>query len=110
MRYVIITMVASAPVLTLFAFALLAPSVKDANNERFISELASSSAGNGAHRSGHHRFDVARFASNTAIIGSYHVFLALTERGFMPRSSPSATSTSRRRRSRSSSRPWCPSS
>jgi hypothetical protein len=85
MRYVVITMVATSPILTLFSIALLSPGTKDANHERFISELGLVFGG--------HALEIAvvatassllLFASNTAIIGSYHVFLALTERGFMP--------------------------
>lgn len=87
MRYVVITMVATAPLLTLFALALLSPEIKDAggNSERFISELGYVFGGQWV------RVAVVItaasllvFAANTAIIGSYHVFLALTERGFMP--------------------------
>jgi nucleotide-binding universal stress UspA family protein len=85
MRYVVFTMVATAPLLTLFAIALLSPEMKTHDHERLISELGGVFGG--------HALKIAVvatassllvFASNTAIIGSYHVFLALTERGFMP--------------------------
>ncbi len=85
MRYVVITMVATAPVLTLFAIALLSPAVKEANNERFISELGQVFGGHWAQVAVViTASSLLLFASNTAIIGCYHVFLALTERGFMP--------------------------
>jgi amino acid transporter len=85
MRYVVITMVATAPVLTLFAIALLSPAIKQANNERFVSELGSVFGGHWAQVAVViTASSLLLFASNTAIIGCYHVFLALTERGFMP--------------------------
>ncbi|MBL8859641.1 MAG: amino acid permease [Planctomycetes bacterium] len=85
MRFVIGAMLLTSPILTLLAVALLPATVKDANSERFISELAGS-FGSGALKlavvvSGS---SLLLLASNTAIIGSYHVFLALTENGFMP--------------------------
>jgi nucleotide-binding universal stress UspA family protein len=85
MQYVIVTVVATAPVLTLLTVALLPVATKQAHDERFISEIGALYGG-----------DLVRlavvvtassllvFASNTAIIGGYHVFLALAERGFMP--------------------------
>jgi hypothetical protein len=85
MRYVILTMVATAPILTLLTVALLPVVTKQAHHERFISEIGSLYGGN--------LIKIAVvvtassllvFASNTAIIGGYHVFLALAERGFMP--------------------------
>ncbi|MDZ4773686.1 MAG: APC family permease [Planctomycetota bacterium] len=85
MRYVIATMLLTSPFLTLLAVALLPTAVKDANSEHFISELAGG-FGSGALKlavviSGS---SLLLLASNTAIIGSYHVFLSLTENGFMP--------------------------
>lgn len=87
MFYVVLTMVVSAPLLTLFSVALLPEAVKIApgHSERFISELAAMFGGRGIE------FAVVvtassllLFAANTAIIGGYHVFLALEQRGFMP--------------------------
>ncbi len=85
MRYVIYSMLATSPVLTLFAIALLPEMIKSANHEHFISELGGAFGGKAI------KFAVVMtgsalllFAANTAIIGGYHVFLALTERGFMP--------------------------
>jgi amino acid transporter len=87
MRYVVITMVATAPLLTLFAIALLPQGIKDdpTANDRFISELGWAFGGTWV------KYAVVitassllMFAANTAIIGGYHVFLALTERGYMP--------------------------
>ncbi|MGH8310319.1 MAG: APC family permease, partial [Steroidobacteraceae bacterium] len=85
MRYVVWTMVVTSPVLTLFTIALLAPAVKDADNERFISELGFVFGGQWVKAAVVvTASSLLLFASNTAIIGSYHVFLALTERGYMP--------------------------
>lgn len=88
MVYVVLSIVATSPLLTLFAISLLPPEVKASplSADRFISELGRVSGGwplqvavvgTGA--------SLLLFASNTAIIGSYHVFLALVEQGFLPR-------------------------
>jgi len=80
---VVITMGITSPLLTLFSTTLLGP--KDDPNQ-FISIL-------GAHFAGQiFGYAVALsgalllvFASNTAIIGGYHVFVALARMGFLPR-------------------------
>ena len=83
---VIITMVVTAPILTALSIGLLPEQIKATESERFISELAMAVGG----------FSVKLavvltasslllFASNTAIIGSYHVFLALVQGGFLPK-------------------------
>lgn len=83
---VIITMLITSPILTTLSVALLPHAVKIAQSERFISELAFAVGG----------FlpklavvltasSLLIFASNTAIIGTYHVFLALANRGFLPK-------------------------
>jgi amino acid transporter len=80
---VVITMAITSPLLTLWSTTLLAPS-SDPN--QFISLL-------GAQVSGRLLGDFVAisgslllvFASNTAIIGAYHVFIALTRMGFLPR-------------------------
>lgn len=85
MRWVIVTMLATAPLLTLFAIALLPREVKDGGYERLISELGGAYGGKWVKT-----FVVISasalliFAANTAIIGCYHVFIALAERGFLP--------------------------
>lgn len=85
MRLVVATMIATSPVLTLLAISLVPDGVKDQNSERFVSELGGQFGG------GWLKLAVVLtasslllFAANTAIIGSYHVFLALSEQGFMP--------------------------
>jgi len=87
MLFVVGTVLLTSPILTLFSVALLPPEVKDsaAAQERFISELALWGGGIPV------KFAVVitastllLFAANTAIIGSYHVFLALAEGHFMP--------------------------
>ena len=85
MRLVIVTMIATSPVLTLLAISLVPNEVKDLNSERFVSELGGQFGG------GWLKLSVVLtasslllFAANTAIIGSYHVFIALAEQGFMP--------------------------
>ncbi len=83
MGAVVLTMAITSPLLTLWSTTLLNPS-SDPN--QFISLL-------GAHVAGRYVGDVVAvsgslllvFASNTAIIGAYHVFIALTRMGFLPR-------------------------
>jgi len=87
MWLVVATVLITSPILTLFSVALLpvATKIDKTEQERFISELA-----------GLWGPDVIKyvtvatasslllFAANTAIIGSYHVFLALADGHFMP--------------------------
>lgn len=85
MWLVVGTVLATSPILTLLSVGILAPTVKDASSERFISELGSVVGGMPLKVA----VVVAAsslllFAANTAIIGSYHVFLALAERHYMP--------------------------
>jgi amino acid transporter len=83
MVLVVITMVITSPLLTLWSTTLLD---KSADPNQFISIL-------GAHVGGSALGDYVAisgsllliFASNTAIIGAYHVFIALTRMGFLPR-------------------------
>ena len=83
MGLVVITMAMTSPLLTLWSTTLL-PSSSDPN--QFISLLgakfAGQAVGNLVAISG---ALLLVFASNTAIIGAYHVFIALTRMGFMPR-------------------------
>jgi amino acid transporter len=83
MLAVVMTMAITSPLLTLWSTTLL-PKGSDPN--QFISIL-------GAHVAGPVLGDFVAvsgslllvFASNTAIIGAYHVFIALTRMGFLPR-------------------------
>ncbi len=80
---VILAIGLTSPLLTLWSTTLLAP---NADPNQFISLL-------GAHVAGRLLADYVAvsgaillvFASNTAIIGSYHVFIALARMGFLPR-------------------------
>ncbi|HTF90127.1 MAG TPA: amino acid permease [Planctomycetota bacterium] len=87
MWYVVLTIVITSPLLTLFAIAILPAEIKgsELKSTRLISELGLISGGwplmlavvsTGA--------SLLLFAANTAIIGGYHVFLALVEQGFLP--------------------------
>jgi len=87
MRFVIVTMIASSPVLTLLAISLLPVSIKSdpTLSERLISELAGRYGGfAGGLAVVITGSALLLLAANTALIGSYHVFLSLAERGFMP--------------------------
>lgn len=84
---VALTVLFIAPTLTFFSTFSLDAAVKAAESERFISELA--------HVWGGHGLKLAvvltasallMFAANTAIIGAYHVQLALQRRDFLPES------------------------
>ena len=83
MGAVVLTMAITSPLLTLWSTTLL--SAKDDPNQ-FISLL-------GTHVAGQLLGDYVAisgsillvFASNTAIIGAYHVFIALARMGFLPR-------------------------
>ena len=86
MAIVILTMTITSPLLTLWQTTL----VRDPNSADHVNQLLSLLAG---QFSGQALADVVAvtgsvlliFASNTAIIGGYHVFLALTRMGFLPR-------------------------
>ncbi|HEY0831636.1 MAG TPA: APC family permease [Candidatus Dormibacteraeota bacterium] len=86
MALVILTMTVTSPLLTLWSTTL----VPDPNNPTNVNQLLSLLAG---RFSGGGLADFVAvsgavlliFASNTAIIGGYHVFLALTRMGFLPR-------------------------
>jgi amino acid transporter len=86
MAIVILTMTLTSPLLTLWQTTLV-PNPNDPSNvNQLLSLLAGLYSGQGLA-------DVVAvtgsvlliFASNTAIIGGYHVFLALTRMGFLPR-------------------------
>ncbi|MDB5075694.1 MAG: family permease [Chloroflexi bacterium] len=85
MRAVVATMVVTSPLLTLWSTTLL-PITKSTDPNQFISLLAGYVVGRPFE------IEVAMsaalllvFASNTALIGSYHVFIALSRWGFLPR-------------------------
>ncbi len=86
MLLVIVAMVVTSPILSLWQTVLVADPNSTANNSQLLSLLAGQYSGQfvadyvavtGAV--------LLMFATNTAIIGGYHVFLALTRMGFLPR-------------------------
>jgi amino acid transporter/nucleotide-binding universal stress UspA family protein len=86
MLAVIITMIITSPVLTALSVGLLPDQIKATQSERFISELGQIVGGFGVKLSVVlTASSLLLFASNTAIIGSYHVFLALAREGFLPK-------------------------
>jgi amino acid transporter/nucleotide-binding universal stress UspA family protein len=86
MAAVIVTMVITSPVLTALSIGLLPAQVKTAESERFISELGMIVGGLGIKLAVVlTASSLLLFASNTAIIGSYHVFLALVRSDFLPK-------------------------
>ncbi|MGE5304154.1 MAG: APC family permease [Alphaproteobacteria bacterium] len=86
MAAVIITMVITSPILTSLAIGLLPEHLKATESERFISELGLIVGGFGIKLSVVLTASTLLiFASNTAIIGAYHVFLALARQDFLPR-------------------------
>ena len=83
---VIITTVTTSPLLTLLSINLLPDEIKATQSERFISEVALVSGGLGLKAAVVlSASTLLLFAANTAIIGAYHIFLALTNLGFLPR-------------------------
>jgi amino acid transporter/nucleotide-binding universal stress UspA family protein len=86
MAAVILTMIITAPILTTLSIGLLPAHIKATESERFISELALIVGGFGIKLAVVlTASSLLLFASNTAIIGSYHVFLALARQGFLPK-------------------------
>ncbi len=86
MLAVIVTVIITSPLLSVLSINLLPLHFKATQSEQFISELGVISGG--------FALKVAvvlsassllLFAANTAIIGNYHIFLALSNTGFMPR-------------------------
>jgi amino acid transporter/nucleotide-binding universal stress UspA family protein len=83
---VIVTMVVTSPILTALSIGLLPEHIKTSESERFISELGSLVGGLSIKLAVVlTASSLLLFASNTAIIGSYHVFLALVKGGFLPK-------------------------
>jgi amino acid transporter/nucleotide-binding universal stress UspA family protein len=85
MGAVIVSMVITSPVLTALSIGLLPEHFKATESERFISELGLIVGGYGIKLAVvMTASSLLLFAANTAIIGSYHVFLALVKGGFLP--------------------------
>jgi amino acid transporter/nucleotide-binding universal stress UspA family protein len=85
MLLVVVSILLTSPLLTLFSVALLPDAVKLHESERFISELGALWGGLPVKILVVSTASVLLlFAANTAIIGGYHVFLALAARGFLP--------------------------
>lgn len=83
---VIVTMLITSPVLTALSIGLLPEHLKATESERFISELGMIVGGLTLKLAVVvSASSLLLFASNTAIIGSYHVFLALVNGGFLPK-------------------------
>jgi nucleotide-binding universal stress UspA family protein len=79
-------MIVTSPVLTALSIGLLPEHLKATQSERFISELGLIVGGLSVKLAVVVTAStLLLFASNTAIIGSYHVFLALVNGGFLPR-------------------------
>jgi amino acid transporter/nucleotide-binding universal stress UspA family protein len=86
MAAVIVTIVVTSPILTALAVGLLPDQIKATESERFISELGFIVGGFGVKLAVVMTAStLLLFASNTAIIGAYHVFLALARQGFLPK-------------------------
>jgi len=86
MAAVIVTMVLTSPILTALSIGILPPEIKATQSERFISELGFVAGGFGVKLAVVLTAStLLLFASNTAIIGAYHVFLALANREFLPK-------------------------
>ncbi|MBK8233389.1 MAG: APC family permease [Candidatus Eisenbacteria bacterium] len=86
MLAVIVTIVLTSPILTALSVAVLPPEMKVAGSETFISDLASLRGGAWLKLSVVLSASaLLLFAANTAMIGGYHVFLALAKNHFFPR-------------------------
>jgi len=86
MAAVMLTMVVTSPVLTALSIGMLPDHFKATESERFISELGQIVGGFGIKLAVVlTASSLLLFASNTAIIGAYHVFLALVKGEFLPK-------------------------
>lgn len=82
---VVASVLLTAPLLTFLSTFSLSPDIKMHESERFISELAGVWGGYGLKVSVVLTASaLLLFASNTAIIGNYHVMMALQRRNFLP--------------------------
>src|SRR5688572_2652942 len=78
MLAVILTTIVTSPLLSVLSITMLEADVKATQSERFISEVAVISGGFGLKLAVVlSASTMLLFAANTAIIGSYHIFLAL---------------------------------
>jgi amino acid transporter/nucleotide-binding universal stress UspA family protein len=83
---VIVTTVMTSPLLSILSINMLDAKTKATQSERFISEIAMISGGLGLKLAVVlSASTLLLFAANTAIIGAYHIFLALSKAGFLPR-------------------------
>jgi nucleotide-binding universal stress UspA family protein len=86
MLAVIVTTIVTSPLLSVLSINMLETDVKATQSERFISEIAIISGGFGLKLAVVlSASTLLLFAANTAIIGAYHIFLALSNAGFLPR-------------------------
>ncbi len=86
MLLVIVTMTLTSPTLTLLSIAGLSEPVKVASKEFFISELGRQYGGPALAWSVVLAASaLLLFAANTALIGGYHVFLALSRGDYLPK-------------------------
>jgi amino acid transporter len=82
---VVISVLLTAPALTFLSTLSLDAHVKAAESERFISELGAAWGGVGLKAAVVlSASTLLLFAANTAIIGNYHVMMALRRRQFLP--------------------------
>ena len=82
---VAVSVILTAPALTFLSTASLSEHVKAHESERFISELAHVWGGDGLKLAVVlSASSLLLFAANTAIIGNYHVMMALVRRQFLP--------------------------
>lgn len=86
MALVIVLMLITSPILSLWQTVLVPDPNSTANNSQLLSLLGGQYAGKFvADYVAITGSVLLMFATNTAIIGGYHVFLALTRMGFLPR-------------------------
>jgi amino acid transporter/nucleotide-binding universal stress UspA family protein len=86
MLAVIVTTIVTSPLLSVLSITMLEADLKATQSERFISEIAIISGGFGLKLAVVlSASTLLLFAANTAIIGAYHIFLALSNAGFLPR-------------------------
>ena len=86
MAAVVITMIITSPILTSLSIAVLPADIKATQSERFISELGMVTGGFASKLAVVLTAStLLLFAANTAIIGTYHVFLSLANQGFLPK-------------------------
>ena len=83
---VIVTTIVTSPMLSVLSINMLDAHTKATQSERFISDIAMISGGLGLKLAVVlSASTLLLFAANTAIIGAYHIFLALAKAGFLPR-------------------------